>query len=116
MEVDPAKHVWRGKWAEVTASFDSYDEENDEDIAAGEVSLSLRQGSGDNGNEIRRSARPRRVAAKAAEADFSSMSADGPHQSIAPPIFTSHGLSRHIVKSPQRKKAVWPCLETDVAI
>lgn len=77
MEVDPAKHVWRGKWAEVTASFDSYDEENEDDIAAGEVSLAMRQRSEDNGNEIRRSARPRRVAAKAAEADFSSLSGDG---------------------------------------
>ena len=77
MEPDPAKPVWRGKWAEVTASFDSYDDDNEDDIAAGEVSLSMRQRSEENGNEIRRSARPRRVAAKAAEADFSSMSGDG---------------------------------------
>ena len=77
MVVEPDSGVWRGKWAEVTASFDS-DDEYDEDLG-GEVSMAAGHADEDhcNGNEIRRSARPRRIAAKAAEADFSSMSGDG---------------------------------------
>ena len=77
MVTEPASGVWRGKWAEVTASFNSEDEYDDDDGNGGEDSLVVNQPEGSNGNEIRRSARPRRIAAKAAEADFSSMSGDG---------------------------------------
>lgn len=72
---DLGREVWKGKWAEVTASFNSDDELEDEGIDE-EVSLAANQRSEDNcnGNEIRRSARPRRIAAKAAQAEYSSMS------------------------------------------
>lgn len=74
MAAEPASGVWRGKWAEVTASFNSDDEGDDgfcEDSAA---ATPMADGSA---HQIRRSARPRRIAAKAAEADFSSISGDG---------------------------------------
>lgn len=77
MGTEVAKGVWRGKWAEVTASFNS-DDENEEGNDLETSTVMRRQNEEPlNGNEIRRSARPRRIAAKIAEADFSSMSGEG---------------------------------------
>lgn len=86
MVAEPFTGVWRGKWAEVTASFNSEDDYDDDNC---EDSLAVNQMDEVNGNEIRRSARPRRIAAKAAEADFSSMSGDGV-------LFMAHYSSRMI--------------------
>lgn len=79
-----ANQVWSEKWRELSSSWDSEDEEREDEEGAEASTGNQTRGEANmndvdsNGNEIRRSARPRRAAAKAASGDLSGLSDDEP--------------------------------------